>query len=918
MKRSLIFIVLIISALTLSAQNDIKSKVANYNYLTHPEKLYITTDCNLYHYGDTIWFSSWLLNYGNLSPEKLEKILEINLINSQNGKNVVKQIVPIEHGRSKGQIIVPPELESGTYQLVGNTNYMRNQGEDFFFSKTIVIQSVLLSEDVLEIPTVSTASEIEETVIPHQSGLTEDASSNKKSELDIVFLPEGGNWIPNVPSKMAFYGTVPGADTVDYSGIIYDNDNNIVTFIKPVFRGRGSVNITPLPGKQYYAIITDSNGIQFRVDLPMPDQSGKFTLSVNDRVNSPQLKVGVYKSPQLNEVDTLKLVVVQHGDVVCQPEFLPKEPVNVFNIEKAMLQTGIAQITLFDTNNKPLCERLVFINNDDFTHWESQVETSDGNTQIAITSKDKSGQTLSGDYAVSVYKIENQLDTLVKSPDIVQYLYLNADLPGLENDCSYFLKKDAQSFYCADLVMLTNGWRRYNWDEVIVDTIPPPDYPLEQKFYISGIVRRTGNDKAVKDGIELTLLGNGEDVIMGTATTNDNGAFYFPIDHFNNASEFVIQTKNKLNLKADFNIELKTNLVNQSDDYSSKVTVVKRTTVASASQQTALTEVKNKIGEVPAHIAAAPLPEPAFEDTTDVKIMEVTVNGKRILSPEEKMYKKFGSPSWAINASQIAQLCHGNKSNYGLISLIEQMIPGFHYRLRGNIVPYALGSFKACNCLAVEMDEKDPGECFEFSYNGQSRCRFYIYVDGQLCAFTNHGGQVDWAKDGLFTMDVIQIDKLCIMEHPKNDALMDAITVPKALNEFYNPSKHIYHGCLVGYENAPARVILITTKSGWGINGVGYNRGMISSKLSGFTPAKEFYIPKFKNNAAGFEQFKTIYWNPSVRTDKDGQIHVKLSGLDPKSKYMLVINGMSGTHEPGSYFKILNNDIADPVKIASD
>ena len=920
-KPALTILIVFFGLPLISAQDNIRQKVAQYTYLTHPEKLYMATDRNVYRCGDTIRYSSWLLDAGKLSAEKMEKILEVRLVDSRKGKGVAMQIVPIENGRSKGQMTVPAGLESGAYRLTGNTNYMRNRGEDFFFGKTVYIRSNFSSVEAPKVATEERTPKEAMSATTGKSVLTGDALPNEKSDLNIVFLPEGGNWMAGVPSRVAFYGTLPGTDSVDFSGTVYDSDNNAVAFIKPEFRGRGSVNITPAQGQRYHANITDSYGVSFNVDLPLPEQNGRYTLSVNSRWNSPKLNVNVYKSPFYNNADPIKLVVVQHGAVVCRHGFLPGQNINVLGIDKADLKTGIARLTLFDQHDTPLCERLVFVNNGDFTQWEPQVETSNGHTRITVSSKDKSGQALTGDYAVSVFRVENGLDTLLKPPGIVQYLYLNADLPGLETDCSYFFKEDAKSFYCADLAMLTNGWRRYKWDEVLADSVPAPEYPLEQKFYISGTVRRQGNGKPVKEGIELTLMGNGEDVIVGTAKTNDKGEFYFPIDDFNNSSEFVIQTRNKLNFKADYKIELKTNLVNHSDvhDYASKIAVAQKYVEAGPPKHRAPVELKPVAGDLPVQVAAAPLPEPSFEDTTDVKISEVTIKEKRILSPEEKIYEKYGPPSLVVSAPQIAKIDHDNKWNFGFVSLMERMIPGLRCMIRRTKTTPSLYMTKVCVCQSLDIELKDWTERYELAYKGQCHFRFYIYVDGELCAFTNHGGQVDWAKDNLLSMDVLEIENINFIEHPQNDAILDAMSVSKQVHEFYCSSGmagHIINGCPVGFQPAPARIISIKTKSGFGLYSSSNNNGIASTRLSGYTRAREFYVPKYNTDSiTDFMQSKTIYWNPTFRTGDKGAIFLDVDLADPTSGYMLAINGMNKHNEPGSYFRMLKNNIVNKTKV---
>ncbi|MBN2167043.1 MAG: hypothetical protein JW717_12250 [Marinilabiliaceae bacterium] len=897
------------------AQESITAKYNSFTHLTHHEKLFVCTDKNIYLSGNTIWFSTWLLNAGSLSPEKFEKILEVNLIKASSGEHVVKQIVSIENGRSTGQIDLPQGLENGWYRLVGNTNYMKNQGAEFFFSKSIYIQSNFKTINSADLTVIEKESGGNVSTKLENSIITNVTIPSEKSELNIQFMPEGGNLVPDIPSRLAFIGTLPNADTVLFTGTIYDDENKPVAFFKPEFRGRGAISFTPLTGKKYHATVTDSKGISFKVDLPLTDQNSKYTLSVINRWNNPNLIININKSSSASNYDSLKLIVVQHGDVLCNHKFLPKESVNSISLEKKLLKTGIAQITLFTHNNVPLCERLVFNNNNDLTTWETNIRnTTNGNTILNIIPINDKGRQKQGDYAISVSKIDCQSDTFYKTPDIIQYLLLNSDLPGLENDCDYFFKNDNKSAYYSDLTMLTNGWRRYTWEQVLADSIPSPKYPLEHNFYIAGSVKRQGNGKHVPEGIELTLMGNGEDVIAGSARTNVNGEFYFPIDYFNNGSEFTIQTKNRLNVKTNFNIELKTNLVDYlNDDSSTNLTFTKKS-LPIIGQHHLINDTEKIFNDQPLSDNQIRITEPTFRDTADISLPEVTVDEMRILSPMEKMHERYGPPGFIVGSKQLGQINSGNNWNYGLISLIEQIIPGFHYRTKFVEAHHAFGGLKACNCPKLDIEERlhDQDECFEFSYNGQSHFRFFIYVDGRLCAFTNHAGQVDWAKDHLFTMNILDIETISFIEHPKNDATADAFSVIKRAHELYcSPAyaPHILNNCLVGFDPAPSRIISIKTKSGLGISGTPNNNGIVTTRLFGFTPAKEFYIPKQNSKSNSLKQGKANYWNPAFKTDVSGAVTINLPPLDQSSDYLLTLNGLNNRNEPTTLRWIIKNSL---------
>ena len=128
--------------------------------------------------------------------------------------------------------------------------------------------------------------------------------------------------------------------------------------------------------------------------------------------------------------------------------------------------------------------------------------------------------------------------------NIVSTLLLTSDLKGhIESPLSY-LQDSRSSSYALDLLMMTQGWRKYNIPEVlkgnITDTLP---YNLELGDEVSGKVE--GLFSALKEGnISLLAL---KDSLIGTelAKPDRNGRFVFDRLEYPSGTQYIVQALSK-------------------------------------------------------------------------------------------------------------------------------------------------------------------------------------------------------------------------------------------------------------------------------------------------------------------------------------------------------------------------------------
>ena len=172
--KTLIFSLLIIFNFFCSgtAQNKIES--------VKPEKVYLQTDKNIYIAGDNLSYTLYLK--GN--SKTMSKYAYLVLRDRYN-LPVCQVRVEINNQTSFGNIPLPDTLHSDIYQLVYYTNQMRNEGEDSYFTKEIIIANRF--DKKLE--------RFDSTLYTYPSANTADTDSVNKAENENLFIrPDKQNY----------------------------------------------------------------------------------------------------------------------------------------------------------------------------------------------------------------------------------------------------------------------------------------------------------------------------------------------------------------------------------------------------------------------------------------------------------------------------------------------------------------------------------------------------------------------------------------------------------------------------------------------------------------------------------------------------------------------------------------------------
>ncbi|WP_259068278.1 MG2 domain-containing protein [Mucilaginibacter sp. X4EP1] len=502
-----------------STTGRVESKLALYLHKYESEKAYLQFDKPCYAAGDTIYFKAYVTLGERHNLSDLSGVLHVDLINTSN-KTDQSIKLELKSGIAWGDFALPDSLPAGHYQVRAYTQWMRNDGNDFYYDKSFAVYAQKAQKTTDGVKSLST---------------------NKNAGPDIQFMPEGGTLIEGVESKIAFKAIDGNGLGIDVNGKITDDAGNEVCVLSSQHLGMGLFSIKLLKGKTYKADVTFANGFHASVSLPSPLAEG-ICLSVNnDTVSKASVKIvcnnDFYQKNKGNKFET----VIYSGGLITRYNFTLDSVAMSFDVLKRHLHTGVATITLFSAENVPLDERLFFVQNYDVlsikqTGLKDEYHTRD-KVAIDLNIKNRADSTVQGCFSATVFNaalLSGQND----SENILSYYLLTADLKGfIEQPAYYFTDISPKKNKELDLVMLTHGYRRFEWQQVLNNNINSPLFEPEKGLEIAGTIKNYFG-KPIANGTVSLIAASGGPVL--SAVSDDKGSFKFDNLNFTDTARFVL------------------------------------------------------------------------------------------------------------------------------------------------------------------------------------------------------------------------------------------------------------------------------------------------------------------------------------------------------------------------------------------
>ncbi len=596
MKRiGYLFILLCLGTFSTALAQDAKIKTVfetlKWNY--YQEKLYLHIDKPYYTAGEKIWLKAYLRDARTLSPG-MSNFVYVELINkSDSVLNRVKIRKDSINGFS-GFLPISDDIPSGDYQVRGYSWWMQNAGEDFFFKRNVSIENVGNKRVQLKSKYTADGNKIKvslsftdasgnplsgkefDAIIQGKTAkyirtdkegkaeFTIDVKDKDKrmfydvqayknpdeynqryyvpfllDDYDVSFFPEGGHLLVEEPQFVAF--KTLGSDGLSraVSGTIHSENGEVVAQIETVSKGMGKFMLSPNPGTRYYAEVTDKNGLKKRFNLPEVEQTG-INMQTSKRGNTLRIKINNKTS-----VPSDSLLLIAHLRGIPLATMPLKEGALLKSLDLEGVPPGIITLAVTDQSLRTFCERLVFV-----YPQESKIDMNTNKpvykrrdaVELDFLLQDKDGNPISGDFSLSV----SDLGAIIPDSlggNIVSDLLLTSDLRGtIEDPGYYFASNENSKKEALDLLLMTQGWTRFDLKDAIAKPVPEYPYEMEIGQIVSGTVQ-TLMGKPYPNA-EVVLFSHRNNT-MSLGVSDKDGRYYIAGIAFPDSTEFSVQSLNK-------------------------------------------------------------------------------------------------------------------------------------------------------------------------------------------------------------------------------------------------------------------------------------------------------------------------------------------------------------------------------------
>lgn len=374
----------------------------------------------------------------------------------------------------------------------------------------------------------------------------ESSKSTNASELDLSldFFPEGGELIEGIPSIVAFKAINSKGEGVNLDGIILNSAGEKVGELSSVKSGIGVSLITPQNSEDLYAkVIWNSKELSFK--LP-PIRSEGYTMRINNNFESENVTIAV----RARNADLFNGFIIGHqaGRIFAMATNTSKKNSFALSIDRSAFPPGICHLTFFDKNGTPQSERLVFANYPKMIELEIHPDELVGKRSAVSIGLELDSTASGANLSASITPFD-EIKYSDNSLNIRNYFFLGSDLRGYIEDPEYYFIKSKDSFKALDYLLLTHGWRRFKWDEVLNSTKEIKFWAEDGITFTGTIVDYYNRDKARVGKISLSVLSKDFQLVEGE--TNEEGRFFINQADFVEPTDLIFQAKRRKGNKAD-------------------------------------------------------------------------------------------------------------------------------------------------------------------------------------------------------------------------------------------------------------------------------------------------------------------------------------------------------------------------------
>lgn len=479
MKRFFLFPAFVIFAFSLVFAQEVPTtlegwagKLEKFGKSIPQEQVFIHMDNTCYFLGDTIYYKAYVRRSDTGTPSRVSGVLYSELLN-QDGYLVQRQQLELQNGQAHGSFILQDTLYGGYYELRAYTRWQLNWGltehahnhfsEQWFIKKNMAKEYYRDYEKLYSrvFPVFDKPKEPgdffhEMTLRPLRRQSKIDETSPKPK---LQLFPEGGNLVAGVPNRVAFEATSNEGLHLEGKVTVTEGQSNVIVEADIEQRGRGSFTFTPQIGKSYAVTYTGKKGT-VREHLPSADKDG-CAVQVTQENGQTQVQIAAAGAAAGEPLG----MTVMHDGVMLDFQTVPAGSSATVTLDEGKLRTGVCQVTIYNKEGRVYADRLFFCRKSDFAPSTLRFTGLDGHPAepFAPVNLAVEGGKPSATISVSVCDATHS-EYLYDNGNILTEMLLASQIRGfVENPRYFFEKDDAEHNRALDLLLMIQGWRRYDW-----------------------------------------------------------------------------------------------------------------------------------------------------------------------------------------------------------------------------------------------------------------------------------------------------------------------------------------------------------------------------------------------------------------------------------------------------------------------
>lgn len=839
--KACLFFSFCVFPLELSAQSEsihtlagYVKKINQFNKLNPQEKVYLHFDNTGYFIGDTIWFKAYSVFAEHHHPTSLSKVLHVELLTPLGEIIDTRKLKIDNRGQCHGEFALKNEYHCGFYEVRAYTRSMLNFGNDCVFSRVFPIYN--------EPETAGDYADRKMDVF----GSTQNKREMQKegSKVNLSFYPEGGNAVLGLRSRVAFKARGENGEDLNITGTVYNSSDEPVAYLSTYHQGMGFIEF--LPETTSYKVSIEHDGKKY--DFPFPEiLPAGYVMRVND-TDKDYYQVELQKSAGLPG-DTVAVSISCRGTVhAVEAAKLGNAPYT-FRVPKSRFPAGCLQFTLYDIHGNILAERLSF-NTHPLKYASVSVETDKPayrpleKVDMLLSMKDPDGNPQEGGFSLAVRDAGTEAYTSYQD-NILTDLLISSDIRGyVTHPMQYFEKDDRVTRIKLDLLMMVQGWRRYDWRLMAGLSPFKASHYAEEALPVSGKVMALLRDKIKKGSDVVFWMTKEGSVFHGRCKTDENGRFHFLLpDSAQIEGEWQLGlsvTEKKKQKHCRIVLDRLFSPTARSYEYEELLTKDTITVIEDGETDS----LKNR------------------RFVNDIQHLPQVVIKRRKL-------EKSALPSSVYNVEK---------------DVNELMDLGKNY-------PGSLGEYMEDFIPGVRRDSSNA------PYVYQNKDIAYLYYGkGSAARSPRKGLFAGDSADFTFELPIESIKKLEVFDATAYFWLIRNINNTNIEVEISAGNASTYMSNLLARPRLPLIILIHSYNDS--MHG-GYKKGVRYTYFYGYSPVREFYQADHSRSIPGDIDFRrTLYWNPNVKTDSQGRAKISFYNNSTCRKMTVSAEGITGQGMP--------------------